>query len=56
MKKVFKVEAQGDTIYIDAATRAEAESILRRHMGDVPASLLTWSGPVPLPDDEEALS
>lgn len=55
-KQVFKVEAQGDTVYIDAFTRVEAQLILKQYMGDIPESLLTWSGPIPLPDGEEALS
>lgn len=54
--QVFKVVAQGDTLYIEALTRVEAQLILRQHMGDIPESLLTWSGPMPLPQDEEALS
>jgi hypothetical protein len=55
-KEVFRVEAQGDTMYIDAFTRVEAQLILRRHMGDIPESLLSWSGPMPFPAGEEALS
>ena len=54
-QEVFRVDAQGDTIYIDAFTSVEARLILKRHMGDIPESLLTWSGPMPLPDGEEAL-
>lgn len=55
-KEVFRVDAQGDTLYIDAFTRVEAALVLRRHMGDIPESLLTWSGPMRLPEGEEALS
>jgi len=54
--EVFRVEAQGDTLYIKADTIAEAQLVLRRHIGDIPESLLSWSGPMPLPDGEESLS
>lgn len=55
-KEVFRVEAQGDVLYIDAFTLVEAKLVLRQRMGDIPESLLAWSGPVPLPAGEEALS
>jgi len=53
---VWRVEAQGDTFYIAAFTLVEAKLILSQHMGHIPESLLSWSGPVPLPAGEEALS
>ena len=55
-REVFRVEAQGDVLYIDAFTLVEAKLILHQHMGDIPESLLAWSGPLPLPAGEEALS
>lgn len=55
-KQVFKVEAEGDTLYIDAPTREDAQLVLDRRMGYIPSSILTWSGPMPLPADEEALA
>ncbi len=53
--QVFRVDAEGDTIYIDARTREEARDILEQHMGGIPEELLKWSGPVALPTDEEPL-
>lgn len=52
---VFRVDAQGDTLYIEAASQKEARAILVRYLGEISASLLTWSGPMPLPEGEEAL-
>ena len=54
--EVFRVEAEGDTLYIKAFTLVEAKAIFVGHMGEVPDPLLTWSGPVQLPEGEEALS
>lgn len=54
--KVFRVDAQGDTLYINAPTLKEAQAVLCRHMGDIPQNMLRWSGQVRLPDGEEALS
>jgi hypothetical protein len=54
VKQVFRVDAEGDTLYIDAPTIERARDILRQHMGEIPESLLTWRGPVPLPPGEEA--
>ena len=54
--EVFRVDAHGDMLYINAFTLVEAKLILKQHMGDIPESLLTWSGPMLLPAGEEALS
>lgn len=54
-KKIFKIDAQGDTIYIEAATEPEAIDKLEAQMGDIPRSLLTISTVAKLPKGEELL-
>jgi hypothetical protein len=51
----FKVEAQGDTIYIQAPTKADAELKFVEAFGKVPKKLLTWTQIDAIPDGEEAI-
>lgn len=53
--KIFKIEAQGDVLFIQAATEPEALDILTDKMGEIPASLLTVSVVDELPAGEEFL-
>ena len=53
--RIWKCDAQGDTVYIEAATKADAEARLRSVLGDIPSSLLTWTEVKKLPDGEEFL-
>ena len=53
--RIWKCEAQGDTVYIEAATKADAEARLRAVMGDIPSALLTWTEVKKLPACEEFL-
>jgi hypothetical protein len=53
--KIFKVEAQGDTLYILARTQEEAKIELSEKIGYIPESLLTWSEVKKLPKGEEFL-
>jgi hypothetical protein len=53
---IFKVEAQGDTIYIEADTKLEAENDLVDFAGDIPPELLTWTENVELPEGEEVIA
>lgn len=49
--KIFKCEAQGDTIYIKAASIDEALSRLIEYMGSgIPEELLTWTEVDKIPD------
>lgn len=52
---IFKVAAEGDTIYIDAVTKLDAEKKLVDFIGDIPHELLTWTDNVELPEGEEAI-
>ena len=52
---IFKVEAEGDTLYIEADSQEAAKQRFTDFMGDVPESLLTWSAVEALPDGEELL-
>ncbi len=54
-RMIFKVEAQGDTLYIEAESRAEASKQFQEKIGPVPQSMLTWTDNVELPEDEELL-
>jgi hypothetical protein len=39
---IFKVEAMGDTLYIEAWTEADAKAVLFRTTGPIPDALLQW--------------
>lgn len=55
-EQIFRVRAQGDTIYIGAFCREDAEKVFRRFMGDdFPASLASWKVVPVAPEDEEVL-
>lgn len=51
--KIFKVEAEGDTLYIQAPTKEDAHLQLTEKIGNIPEELLTWSEIKGLPKDEE---
>lgn len=53
--KIFKIDAQGDTVYIQAATEPEAIYKLTSAMGEIPTRLLTITIVDALPDGEEFL-
>ena len=53
--EIFKVEAEGDTLYIKAVDRKAAEARLTEVMGRIPASLLRWKTVEKLPKGEELL-
>lgn len=55
MKHIFKVEAEGDTVYIEAEDKKAAQARLTEVMGPIPASLLKWSSVEKLPKGEELL-
>lgn len=49
---IWKCDAQGDTVYIEAFTQAQARTRLVEVMGDIPESLLAWSTVDKLPKGE----
>ena len=53
--KIYKCDAQGDTVYIRAKSEEQAREILFGSMGEIPDSLLTWSTVEKLPEGEEFL-
>jgi len=53
--KIYKCEAEGDTVYIQARSEQEAREILFSKMGEIPDSLLDWSTVEKLPEGEEFL-
>jgi hypothetical protein len=53
--KIFKVEAQGDVLYIQAEHQADALCKLEEAMGPIPSHLVTWSEVAKLPANEEFL-
>ena len=55
MKHIFKVEAEGDTVYIEAVDKETALARLTEVMGPIPKSLLKWSSVSKLPKGEEFL-
>jgi hypothetical protein len=52
---IFKIEACGDTVYIEAETKQLAKNELFAHMGAIPEKLLKWSEVAELPEGEELL-
>lgn len=54
-EQIFRVTAQGDTIYIGAFCREDAEKVFVRYFGVVPKSLLTWKLVKAAPEDEDVL-
>lgn len=55
VKHIFKVEAEGDTVYIEAVDKETAKARLTEIMGPIPASMLRWSSVDKLPKGEEFL-
>jgi hypothetical protein len=53
--RIFKVEAQGDTLYIQAPTQEDAHLQLTEKIGPIPDRLLTWGEVKKLPKGEEFL-
>jgi len=51
---IFKVTAEGDTVYLEADNLKDAMKQFKQKIGDVPASLLTFEESF-LPEDEELL-
>lgn len=52
---IFKVDAEGDTLYIEAETQVDAALQLTQKVGPIPASMLTWTEVDALPDGEVLL-
>jgi hypothetical protein len=50
---IFKVEAQGDTLYFKAPHQSDALRQLEEICGPIPSSLLKWSQVKKLPKDAE---
>lgn len=53
--KIFKVEAEGDTVYIQAPDKSSARERLFKFTGEIPDSWLTWSEVDSLPEGEAFL-
>ena len=54
--KVFKIEAQGDTVYVQAVDEDKARAELAEKMGPIPLELLTMTEVPELPEGEELLN
>jgi len=53
---VWKVEAEGDTIYVEAETLDAAEQKFKKAFGVIPSKLVKWTLIDKLPDGEEAIA
>jgi hypothetical protein len=53
--QIFKVEAEGDTMYIRAENLTCARKILKQQVGPIPESMLKWTEVDELPEGEESL-
>ncbi len=54
-RNIYKIEAQGDTVYIQAADEDGAVAALASKLGPIPRSMLTVTLVDALPDGEEFL-
>jgi len=53
--KIFKVVAEGDTVYLKAKDLDDAKNILKVKIGPIPDRLLAFSEVDSVPKDEELL-
>jgi len=53
--KLFKVEAENDTVYFKAKSLEHAKEKFENICGDVPDSIVHWQEINELPEGEEAL-
>jgi hypothetical protein len=53
--KIFKCEAEGDVVYVQAKNLWTAQDRFTSFMGEVPSGLLTWTEVDKLPKGEEFL-
>jgi hypothetical protein len=53
---IFKVEAEGDVMFIKAGDLADAKRKLLAVMGPIPESMLTWTEVEALPAGEEFMA
>lgn len=53
--KIFQVEAEGDTMYIQAEDKQAAQARFTEKIGDIQVELLDWKVVDSLPDGEEFL-
>lgn len=53
---IFKAEAEGDSMYVEADTRAEAYKKLNDFVGGIPSYLIKWTDDVELPEGEETIN
>jgi len=52
----WKVEAEGDTVYVQADTLDQAEVKFENAFGFIPKKLVTWTKVDKLPDGEEVIA
>ena len=53
---IWKVEAEGDYVYVEAETIDQAEAKFERSFGKVPRHLVTWTECDSLPEGEETIA
>lgn len=54
-RKIFKVEAEGDTMYINSDDLTQAKARLLKMVGPIPVHYLTWTEVTELPEGEAFL-
>jgi hypothetical protein len=52
----WKVEAEGDTVYVEAETLDQAEKLFEHAFGVIPKKLVKWTKIDSLPNGEEAIA
>jgi len=51
--QIYKIEAEGDTVYVQGETIGAAERKFENAFGFIPKKLVTWTKVDELPADEE---
>lgn len=54
--KIYKVEAYGDTLYVQGVSKDEAYDRLTEFTGPIPRGILTWSEIEELPVGEDLIA
>ena len=54
-RKIFKIDAEGDTVYVNADNEKDAKARLHKIVGPMPDDLLTITEVEKLPEGEEFL-
>jgi hypothetical protein len=52
---IWKVEAEGDTVYVEADDIDEAEKKFQKYFGKIPKRMMKWTVVDKIPEGEETI-